>query len=144
MRYYWKKFMIEQGTIQTPKKIFISYSIKDKNLAETVKRSLEQAGFMVFLAHETLRLSDEWIHRILDEIKTCDFFVPIRTENFTTQVFPEQECGIALGHGKRIIPLIVGTDPRHYGFLHFRQGYSMDVDRVEESCKELSEKLKEL
>ncbi len=136
--------MIEQGTIQPPKKIFISYSIRDKDLAETIKKNLEQTGFAVFLAHETLRLSDEWIQRIFDEIKSCDFFLPIRTENFTTQVFPEQECGIALGHGKRIIPLIVGTDPRHYGFLHFRQGFFMETSQIEESCKALGNKLKEL
>lgn len=126
------------------KRIFISYSIKDKILAEEIKKNLEENKFKVFLAHETVNLSEIWMNRILQEIKSCDFFLPIRTENYTQQVFPEQECGIALGHEKCIIPLILDTDPRHYGFLHFRQGYFFDKKDTKKSCEELSRKLNNL
>ncbi|NQU83152.1 MAG: toll/interleukin-1 receptor domain-containing protein [Parcubacteria group bacterium] len=126
------------------KKVFISYSVKDKNLAEVVKKNLEESGFVVFLAHETVGLSEIWINRIFQEIKACDIFLPIRTENFTQQVFPEQECGMAIGHGKCIIPLIIGTDPRHFGFLHFHQGYFFDTSDARKSCQGLCEKLHRL
>lgn len=133
------------GFLETDKnKIFLSYSTQDGVLAGKIKKELEKLGFSVFLAHETLNISEEWPEKILLEIKMCNFFLALRTKNFLEKSFPEQECGAAIAYGKRIIPLILDTNPSTYGLLQFRQGFRFNKERVESSCEKLSEKLKEI
>lgn len=123
-------------------KIFLSYSTLDKKLAGEIKKELDAIGFDVFLAHETIELSEEFHEKIIKELQVCTYFLALRTKNFTANSsYPDQECGVAVALGKKIIPLIVNTSPSAYGFLHLRQGFRFDQTRVKESCKKLSGKL---
>ncbi len=123
-------------------KIFLSYSTADKLLAGEIKKELGLFGFDVFLAHETIELSEEFHEKIINELQACNFFLALRTSSFTANSsYPDQECGMAVAFGKKIIPLIINTSPATYGFLHLRQGFRFDPVKVKESCKRLSEKL---
>ena len=124
------------------KKVFLSYSTIDKKLAGEIKKGLDAVGFDVFLAHETIELSEEFHEKIIKELQVCDYFLALRTKSFTTSSsYPDQECGMAVAFGKKIIPLIIDTKPSTYGFLHLRQGFRFDPTKVKKSCKKLSEKL---
>lgn len=95
---------------------FISYSHLDKELAGSVKRELESCcGFKVFLAHEDIQPSYEWIDEILKQLIACHIFIPILTENFVKSNWTDQEVGIAIAGNKLIIPFKFSIDP--HGFM---------------------------
>ena len=108
---------------------FISYSVKDKSMAAEVKATLTEYGFKVFLAHNDLHISESWKDRILEELKRCDIFVPLLSEDFRKSSWTDQETGIAFSRNEvRFIPLSVdGTMP--YGFISHVQGKTVPKDR---------------
>ena len=99
----------------SPIEIFISYSNKDKVLAGEIKTQLEVMGFNVFLAHEDIEPNTEWQIEIIKNLKKCDVFIPLISENFEESDWTDQETGIAFGLDKYIIPISIDVAP--YGFI---------------------------
>jgi len=102
-------------------KAFISYSIQDKKHGAAVKAALEEINIESFLAHNDLRVSEEWKERILAELKECEIFVPLLSAAFKTSDWCGQETGIVVERNKvLVIPLSLdGTLP--YGFISHLQ-----------------------
>lgn len=91
-------------------KAFISYSNKDCSFAEKFKNTLEKYGLDCFLAHQSLRVSDDWRERLIEEINSRDIFISILSKNFRTSVWAQQEAGIAMANPKiRIFPITLGN-----------------------------------
>jgi len=107
---------------------FISYSVKDKAEAADVKAALKEYGISSFLAHDDLRISETWKERILEELKRCDIFVPLLSEEFRKSNWTDQETGIAFSRNDIVfIPLSLdGTVP--YGFISHVQGKIVPKD----------------
>ena len=107
---------------------FISYSVKDKSVGVEVKTALAEYGIKSFLAHDDLHISEEWKDRILEELKRCDVFVPLLSEDFRRSHWTDQETGIVFGRTDVvIIPLSIdGTRP--YGFISHVQGKKIPKD----------------
>lgn len=110
-------------------KAFISYSTQDHSFAEKLKNALEEYGLDCFLAHQSLRVSDDWRERLIEEINSRNIFIPILSKNFRTSVWTQQEAGFAMANTQiRIFPITLGntriqtTDSKHlFGFLnHFQ------------------------
>ena len=102
---------------------FISYSYSDRKYAGQTKKVLKEVGVSAFLAHEDLEVSEEWKKRIIEELKTCDLFVPLLSEDFRRSEWASQEAGFITSRPEvRIAPLSVdGTIP--YGFFgHVQSG----------------------
>lgn len=101
---------------------FISYSTTDKLVGADVKGVLGEFGVDSFLAHDDLRVSEEWKGRILEELARCDIFVPLLSKAFRSSDWASQETGIAFGRKTvLIIPLSIdGTTP--FGFISHIQG----------------------
>jgi TIR domain-containing protein len=106
---------------------FISYSTKDKLIGADVKRILGDFGVDSFLAHDDLRVSEEWEERILHELSRCDIFVPLLSKAFRSSDWASQETGIAVTRKTLlVIPLSVdGTMP--FGFISHLQGKKIPV-----------------
>ncbi|MFH2037311.1 MAG: toll/interleukin-1 receptor domain-containing protein [Candidatus Zixiibacteriota bacterium] len=117
-------------------KIFLSYNTKDKVLAGNIKTELVKLGYDVFLAHEDINPSDEWLDKILIELKERNIFIPIITPNFQTSKWTDQESGQAMAYGKLIIPLLTKKSP--HGFLSRIQGEWLHEDNLELTCQKLS------
>jgi nucleoside 2-deoxyribosyltransferase len=96
-------------------KVFLSYSHRNRSLAETVERSLEEYGIEAFLAHNDIDVAKEWADEILEQLHQCDVFIPIITAEFRRSDWTDQEVGCAVAHGKVIIPLTGDKQP--HGFL---------------------------
>jgi hypothetical protein len=98
-------------------KAFISYSTKDKKYGATVKSAMAEIGIESFLAHDDLRVSEEWAERILVELKRCEIFTPLLSDAFRNSDWCGQETGIVVRRrAVLIIPLSIdGTMP--YGFI---------------------------
>lgn len=117
-------------------KVFLSYSSSDKKLAGKVKEALEDYGLEVFLAHEDINPSDEWVETIIAELETCDVFLPILTENFGESDYTDQETGIAIARKKLIIPVKVTTNP--HGFVSRYQAAKLDISKIRISCHNIA------
>ena len=97
-------------------KIFISYAHQDKEQVGEIKRPLEgHYGFDVFLAHEDISPSLEWLKVIISNLATCDVFIAFITNHFKNSNWTDQETGFALKRGIKIIPINAGLNP--YGFI---------------------------
>ena len=102
-------------------KVFISYSSKDKHIAAIIKEGLSNLGQSSFLAHEDIAPSKEWQNEIINELKTCNVFVPLITENFKESDWTSQEIGAAFINDMEIIPISVDLPNQSsilpYGFI---------------------------
>lgn len=100
---------------------FISYSHLDREYARQAKQVLEEVGVAAFLAHEDLEVSEEWKARIIEELRSCDLFVPLLSENFRRSKWAPQEAGFVASRSEvRIAPLSIdGTLP--FGFMEHVQ-----------------------
>jgi hypothetical protein len=116
-------------------KVFLSYSTLDKKLAAQIKEALEDYGLAVFMAHEDIQPSAEWVETIIAELEACDVFIPILTDSFDKSYWTDQETGIAFAREKLIIPLKVTCDP--HGFISRFQALKMDSERIANSCNKL-------
>lgn len=116
-------------------KVFLSYSDIDKVIAGRIRRELKKYGLSVFLAHDDIEPSEEWVERILRELNNCDVFLPILTNNFDSSLWTDQESGIALILEKLIIPLKINVNP--HGFLQRYQALRININSLEDSCEKL-------
>jgi predicted adenine nucleotide alpha hydrolase (AANH) superfamily ATPase len=131
-------------------RLFLSYSVKDRELAGEVKQRLSGAGFDVFLAHEDIKPTDEWLRRIETELKRCHVFIAILSGNFRNSEWTDQEAGYALSRCRTsrkrclILSLVVSPMPlRPHGFLKDFQALKLDRERVEDSCKSVARTIDE-
>jgi hypothetical protein len=108
--------------MRAPAKAFVSYSTKDKAFGAAVKQALEMVGTVCFLAHDDLKVSEEWRDRILEELLTCDIFIPLLSQNFRDSEWAPQEIGVVVARRDVVIaPLSLdGTTP--FGFIANLQG----------------------
>src|SRR5882762_7882599 len=101
---------------------FISYSVAEKQFGGAVKQALENLGAECFLAHEDIRVSEEWKARILQELRETDVFVTVLTQKFKASEWCSQELGFIVSRPEvLIVPLSIDhTNP--YGFISHVQG----------------------
>jgi hypothetical protein len=100
---------------------FISYSHADRKWGAQAKATFGEVGIQAFLAHEDLKVSEEWQERILEELRKCEIFVPLLSSNFLASKWAPQEAGFIISRPEvAIAPLSIdGTTP--FGFLsHFQ------------------------
>ena len=117
-------------------KIFVSYSALDKKIASQIKKLLKKYGLNVFLAHDDIEPSEEWIERILIELKSCDVFIPLLTEHFDESNWTDQETGFVLARDIPIIPLKLSVDP--HGFISKFQALKIDLRNLEVAIEKLT------
>lgn len=111
-----------------PPKVFISYATADKQIAGRIKLALSAIGVDAFLAHEDIHVSEEWKHRILQELREMDVFIPVLSAAFRESSWAPQETGVAAARdGVVMIPLCVdSTIP--FGFIDHIQGKRLPED----------------
>lgn len=101
-------------------RIFISYSHKDKKIAGAIKEAFNYYGMEAFLAHEDIKVGQEWIDVILTNLKQFDVFVAVLSKNFFESEWTNQEVGFAICKGTIVVPISIdGTIPS--GFLRIFQ-----------------------
>jgi len=107
--------------IMTRPKAFISYSTKDKKIASKIKLILDRFNISGFLAHDDMKISEEWKQRIEAELQRADVFIALLSVNFKGSDWTSQELGIAYSRKILIIPLSTDkTTP--FGFINHIQG----------------------
>jgi hypothetical protein len=98
---------------QTNFTIFASYSTKDiEKIRPVLDRISRIQGVRIFFAEKDLQPGDMIDKTITQHILSSDIFLLFFSESAKQSNYVQQEIGVALGHTKIIIPLLLdGTKP---------------------------------
>jgi hypothetical protein len=109
---------------------FLSYQTDEKLVAGEVRGVLDSIGIKSFLAHEDIQVSEEWRHKILEEIGKADLFIPLLSKAYYASPWCMQESGIAaFRDGLTIIPLSLdGSIPP--GFIGHIQSTKVEPGNI--------------
>ena len=119
--------------------IFISYSDKEKEKAEKIKDGLKEYGLYSFIAHDDIPLGERWREKIKEELKECDVFIPILSENYKKSEWADQEAGYVCISDKLIIPIDLGMKP--YGFMKKYQAKSYNENAIGNLCSKILDRI---
>jgi hypothetical protein len=109
--------------------VFVSYSVKDKELAGHIKKCLEEYfGLQIFLAHNDISPATEWEPEIVEKLRTTDLFVILLSKNSLNSVFVNQEIGMALAWKKKIIPVSLDNTTNPFGFINKIQACKTELN----------------
>lgn len=101
-------------------RLFGSHSSIDKVLVGEVRRLLGVRGIDLFVAHDVIDPTAEWLTVIESALATCEAMSAFLTPNFHASWWTDHEVGIAYGRGVPILPQMLGQPP--YGFIGKYQG----------------------
>ena len=96
---------------------FISYSSDEKRVGGRFKSCLtDYCGYDAFIAHDDVPGSAVWEQEIVKAVQRSDIFIPLISKSFRDSTYTDQETGIAVCLGRKIIPIkLEDLDP--YGFI---------------------------
>lgn len=100
-------------------RLFISHLAIHKDKAKRIKDTLAPYYVAGFVAHEDITPTLEWQAEIERGLFTMDAMLTVHTPGFSESVWCQQEIGVALGRGVKIISLHMGEDPK--GFISKHQ-----------------------
>jgi hypothetical protein len=137
-----KEIELELAQLKTAKditskglEIFISYSHGDKILAGQIKEKLETNGYRTFLAHDDIKIDEDWRLEILRHLKSCNILLALITNSFNDSEWTHQEVGHCVGKEKMIISLRLGG--KLEGFLEARQALPVEGDDATKICEKV-------
>ncbi len=84
--------------------VFISYSTKDKHIADAVCAKLESSGIRCWIAPRDIRPGDNWVKAINDAISESRVMVLVFSANTNSSQTIEREVGTAIQKEVCIIP----------------------------------------
>ena len=106
-------------------KVFISHNGKDKDIACRLRNLLVVIPEMdVILDDCSFEFGEPLPERIVEDIKGCDCFVVFLTKNAEKSVWVNQEIGVAINAGIKIIPIV--EDGVRLGLLEGRKYISLE------------------
>jgi len=91
--------------------VFISYSSKDKSIADQLVTHIENAGFACWIAPRDIEGGAEYSEIIENAISNCKVFVLIFSENSEKSPWVKSELNIAFSENKYLIPYIIDRTP---------------------------------
>ncbi len=112
-------------------RLFASHRADDKVLVSEVKQALANVAIDVFVAHEDIEPSEEWLQIIDASLGSCDALAAFLTPAFHSSEWCDQEVGFAIRSRVLIIPVNLGTVP--YGFMNRYQALratGLDAARI--------------
>lgn len=96
-------------------KLFISHLAKHRSFVGEVKQSLIPYGIDAFVAHDSIKPSNEWVDVIEAALGTCDAAIAFLHDGFQNSPWCDQEIGYILARRVPVLPLMFEIQP--YGFL---------------------------
>ena len=122
---------------QNERKAFVSYATAKRTAGGAVKSCLGRFGYDCFLAHEDLHVSEEWKHRILEELGAADIFVALLSKEFMESKWCGQELGFILSRPEvLVVPVSLdGTAP--FGFIEHLHGIRVNRGNLDEVLEEV-------
>jgi hypothetical protein len=91
--------------------VFISYSVKDEELAQFVRAHLLAQGLTVFLASISLVPGERWTPRIIEELRSSEWVVLLASKNALASSNVQLEVGGAIFGKKKLVPIMWDVQP---------------------------------
>ena len=120
--------------------LFISYSSKDKNIADAVCSRMESGGIRCWYAPRDIEPGSDWADSIVEAINSSRIMVLIftRNSNISKQVLREVDCAVSAGAA--VIPLkLEDVEPEETMKYYLSAVHWLDAvdEKLEESIEEL-------
>ena len=91
--------------------VFISYSTKNKNIADAVVSDLEENGIRCWYAPRDILPGEEWVTAIQNALEASKVLVLIYTSESNQSKQVMNEIALAFNHGLTIVPFRLTEDP---------------------------------
>ena len=91
--------------------VFISYSVKDEELAQFVRSHLIAQQLSVFLASISLTAGERWTPRIIEALRTSEWVVLLASKNALASANVQLEVGGAIFGNKKLVPIMWDVQP---------------------------------
>lgn len=91
--------------------VFISYSVKDEELAQFVRNHLTAQGLSVFLASISLEPGERWTPKIIGELRASDWVCLLASKNALESPNVQLEVGGAVFGQKKLVPIMWDVQP---------------------------------
>lgn len=130
-----------QETSGTPD-VFISYSTKNKNIADTVVAEMESHGIKCWYAPRDILPGEQWVTAIKNALVKAGVFVFIFTEESNQSEQVKNEVALAFNEGKVIVPFKVSDSTMNNELEYYlTRVHWLDAsnDNLEQSVKNLRE-----
>jgi len=123
-------------------KIFVSHSLKDKELLAAIQSNLGLHGFDLLIAEHTLDFNKSISEKIKGLIHHCDVGLIMLTEYGLNSSFVSEEIGYLEAKGKPIIRIIQkGLSNQYSGFKYGTDYIELDPDDPNKAQNLLSESM---
>ncbi len=101
-------------------RLFVSHLSTHGTEIAALSERLRIYGIACFIAHRDIRVTREWRGEILAALQSMDAMAVILTDGYHASDWTDHEYGFALGSGKPVITVMVGS-AHPYGFLEREQ-----------------------
>ena len=95
--------------------VFISYSEKNKIVADAIAADFEQHGIKCWYAPRDIVPGKSWTESVQDAIKNCQIVIPLCTEDPNNSQQVSSEIAFAASKGKTIEPFLLRKDDINNG-----------------------------
>lgn len=123
--------------------IFISYSSKQKSIADGVCHYLEENGFKCWMAPRDIPVGSEYGDLIEESIKACKVVVLVFSEAASISKWVKGEINVAFAEDKPILPFRIDETEITGGFrvmlnqMHWIDAFPRYADRLPELIKSI-------
>lgn len=123
-------------------KIFVSHSLKDKELLQDIKTSLEPIGISLLIAEHHNELEKSITEKIEGLIRQCDVGLILLTKNGYRSKFVQQEIGYIKSCDKAILQIVqAGLENKITGFLYGRDFILYDPENPQVATQKIKRSL---
>jgi WD40 repeat protein len=88
-------------------KVFVSYSRRDREIADAIVAALEASGFEMIIDRRDLPYGEEWQHELSDFIRSCDTVIWLVSPDSVASQWCNWELGEVARTRKRLMPVRV-------------------------------------
>ncbi|MBO4783681.1 MAG: SEL1-like repeat protein [Lachnospiraceae bacterium] len=99
--------------------VFISYSSKNKNVADAIVSEFETNGIKCWYAPRDIMPGEEWVTAITRALENCKLQVLVYTEDSNTSRQVMNEVAVAFNAGKTIVPFRLSEEKMSSEFEYY-------------------------
>ncbi|MBZ0306945.1 MAG: TIR domain-containing protein, partial [Anaerolineae bacterium] len=117
-------------------KVFISYSRKDTQIADSLARDLTSVGIDVWMDRDGIEVGERWSTAVQNALETSQAMVLVLSPDSMNSTNVEDEFTYFLDNNKPIVPIMVRPTRLHFQ-LHRLQWVDFTGDRPEDAYERL-------
>ena len=128
--------------------VFISYSSKELDAVNLVRKTLKDNGISVWMAPDSIPSGSSYVAEIPKAISECKVFLLVLSNNSQKSEWVAREIDEAINNGKRIIPFQIEefelNEVNKFMLSQFQRltAYSALEDSLKKLVKEIKDEIK--